>query len=46
MNPVAKLIRKLLSWRHRYFVAKGNPFREHRLRFFVEALVDDERENT
>lgn len=39
MNPVAKLVRKLLAWRHRHFVAAGNPFRERRLQFFVNALV-------
>jgi len=39
MNPVAKRVRKLLSWRHRRFVAGGNPFRECRLQFFVNTFV-------
>jgi ubiquinone/menaquinone biosynthesis C-methylase UbiE len=39
MNSVAKFVQKLLRWRHRHFVAAGNPFRERRLRFFIEALV-------
>jgi len=44
MNPVAKLLRKLLSWRHRHFVAAGNPFRARRPQFFVNALVEREGE--
>ena len=44
MNPIARLIGKLLSWRHRHFVAGGNRFRERRLQFFIEALVERERE--
>jgi SAM-dependent methyltransferase len=41
MNPVARLVRKLLSWRHRRFVVGGNSFRERRLCFFIETLVEE-----
>jgi SAM-dependent methyltransferase len=44
MNSVAKLIGKLLSWRHRRFVAGGNPFRERRIQSFAE-LIDHEGES-
>jgi SAM-dependent methyltransferase len=44
MNPVARLFHKLLVWRHRHFVATGNPFRERRLRFFLKH-IDHEGEN-
>ena len=44
MNPLAKFVGKLLSWRHRHFVAAGNTFRERRLRYFVEAVIERERE--
>lgn len=40
MNVVAKLVRQLLSWRHRHFVVAGNPFRERRLRFFIETFIE------
>jgi SAM-dependent methyltransferase len=44
MNPVARFISKLLSWRHQHFVAAGNPFRERRVQFFAQH-IDHEGEN-
>ena len=44
MNPIAKYMSRLLSWRHRHFVAGGNRFRERRLHFFIDRLIYRERE--
>jgi SAM-dependent methyltransferase len=41
MNSVTRIVRRLLTWRHQHFVVAGNPFRDRRLRFFVQALVRD-----
>lgn len=41
MNFLAKSMKRLMDWRHSRFVAGGNRFRENRLRFFADKLVND-----
>jgi SAM-dependent methyltransferase len=40
MNVLAKKVSDILALRHHQFVAKGNPFRERRVRFFVDHLIE------
>jgi ubiquinone/menaquinone biosynthesis C-methylase UbiE len=40
MNILSRLAHRLLGWWHQRFVAGGNPFREQRVKLFVEAPVE------